>query len=152
MKNQKRTTKTNAAPSTSPNAAQLQADLILKTESRIEQYKQKLFDAATSETPALTLLYSNWLNTHTNTAKRDAKELQHMTTNARTVETLHMTAEAWTRAHELFNTLAPVVLDELAHDIAAQVRAEFTGRNDIAAADVYAEMAAVNFLELVRHE
>lgn len=148
MKHQKRTTKTTQAA----DAAQLQADLILKTESRIEQYKQKLFDAATAETPALTLLYTNWLNSHTNTAKRDAKELQHMTTNARTVETLHMTAEAWARAHELFNALAPVVLDELAHDIANQVRAEFTGRNDIAAADVYAEMAAVNFLELVRHE
>lgn len=121
-------------------------NLALKTESRIEAYKQSMFDAVTAETEMLTVWYARFFESHSKAAKRDANI---KTSNP---EAFENAAAAWERARELFNTLTPVVLHELMQDIAAQVKAEFTGRNEIASADVSAEIRTVNLIELSRYE
>lgn len=122
-------------------------DLILDTESKIEEFKEKLYEQATDNTSLLTGCYVNWFDSEIRSANvRVGRNVETRVRNS-----LDANGQAWKRAKELFVTLAPIVLAELTQDIATQIGLEYQNVDDLAAADVPANLRNLSLFELMEH-
>lgn len=116
-------------------------------DTKIEQFKNTLFESLQTTTPLLTVRYANWLEARVRDAQRDAKAENEEAAQHRAANTL----KAWERSQELFAQLTPIVLNELMKTIAAQVAAEFEGVDAIAASDVSFQLRDVSLFDLMEY-
>lgn len=121
--------------------------LILKTESKIEQFKQDLFDSATGNTVLLTGCYNNWFDSQISMADVRADRGFRPETRKK----MGHTHAAWKRAKELFVNIAPIVLAELVQEIAEQIKLEYQDVDAVTASDVPANLRNLDLFDLMEH-
>lgn len=116
-------------------------------ESKIERFKDSLFQSAQATTPLLTGCYTNWLHAQLRAARR------YVNSDVSTKAQNHLdhTAQAWERAQALFAQLTPIVLDELVTSIAAQIATEYENIDAITASDVSSALRNVDLFDMMEH-
>lgn len=120
---------------------------IAQRQKKVEEFKDRLFEAASGNTALLTGCYSNWFDLKVRDEKSDIQRCEGSKGEKHAIATY----EAWQRARQMFQDFVPIVLDELMKDIARQIELDYEKIDPLAAADVPAGLRNVDLFELMEH-